>query len=105
MTSRLARASRPLALAVLVALAGLGQPASARQLLIPGGEGYGVADCLAEGGACGQAVADTWCESHGLGKASRFGRAEATDITASLATKASTEGASGEDSFIVDCAD
>jgi hypothetical protein len=38
--------------------------------------GYGVEDCLAEGGECGRVVADAWCEAHGRGQALRFGRSE-----------------------------
>jgi hypothetical protein len=38
--------------------------------------GYGVEDCLAEGGECGHAVADAWCESQGRGAAVKFGRSE-----------------------------
>ena len=42
--------------------------------IIAAGAGYGVEDCLDEGGECGKAVADAWCESHGRGTAVKFGR-------------------------------
>ena len=35
--------------------------------------GYGVEDCLGEGGECGRVVADAWCEAHGQGAALKFG--------------------------------
>jgi hypothetical protein len=38
--------------------------------------GYGVEECLNEAGECGQAVADAWCETQGLGAAVKFGRSE-----------------------------
>ena len=36
--------------------------------------GYGVEDCLGEGGECGRVVADAWCEAHGQGAALKFGQ-------------------------------
>ncbi len=44
--------------------------------LIAAASGYGIEDCLAEGGECGQVVADAWCEAHGGGAALKFGRSE-----------------------------
>jgi hypothetical protein len=44
--------------------------------IIAAGQGYGVEDCLAEGGECGHAVANAWCEAHGRGEALKFGRSE-----------------------------
>ena len=43
--------------------------------------GYGVEDCLGEGGECGHAVADAWCEAQGRGAAVKFGRSQG-DVTA-----------------------
>jgi hypothetical protein len=42
--------------------------------VIAAASGYGLEDCLGEGGECGQVVADAWCESHGRGAAVKFGR-------------------------------
>lgn len=42
--------------------------------VIAAAQGYGVEDCLAEGGECGHVVADAWCEAHGEGEALNFGR-------------------------------
>ena len=44
--------------------------------LIAAASGYGVEDCLGEGGECGQLVADAWCEAHGHGAALKFGRSD-----------------------------
>ena len=68
-------------------------------LVIAANDGYGVQDCLAEAGECGQIVADAWCEAHGhgaavsFGPASRFGGAVATKIAAT------------EENYVVNCAD
>ena len=45
--------------------------------MIAANDGYGLQDCLAEGGECGQVVADAWCEAHGHGAALSFRAAEA----------------------------
>jgi hypothetical protein len=42
--------------------------------VIAAAPGYGVEDCLAEGGECGHVVADAWCEAHGRGAALQFGQ-------------------------------
>jgi hypothetical protein len=47
--------------------------------IIAAADGYGVEDCLAEGGECGRVVADAWCEAHGHGPAIAFGLAD--DVT------------------------
>jgi hypothetical protein len=44
--------------------------------MISAASGYGVEDCLAEGGECGHVVADAWCEAHGRGAALKFGRSD-----------------------------
>jgi hypothetical protein len=47
--------------------------AESHDFVVAGNDGYGVQECLAEAGPCGQVVADAWCEAHGLGHALRFG--------------------------------
>ena len=60
-------------------------PQVEKTFLIPAGEGYGVGDCLSEGGsACGQVVADAWCESQGFASAGSFGIASPEDHTGSI---------------------
>ena len=44
----------------------------------PPHDGYGVAECLISGDACGQAVADAWCEAQGYVRAVRSGRSPPT---------------------------
>ena len=46
-----------------------------RTFVIAAEAGYGVEDCLGEGGECGKAVADAWCESNGGGTAIKYGLA------------------------------
>lgn len=56
-----------------------------KTFLIPAADGYGVGDCLSEGGsACGQVVADAWCESQGFASAGSFGIASPEDHTGSI---------------------
>ena len=77
-------------LAIAVYAAGVSASASASQnprFLVPGNDGYGIADCLAEGAGCGQAVADAYCEAQGFkAGAESFGLVE--DVTASTTSKA-----------------
>ena len=59
--------------------------------IIPATDGYGIADCLTTGNACGVIVADAWCEAHGYSRAATFGTAaeEVTGATpASLSDRA-----------------
>ncbi len=95
------------AVAAMIALGASRLPSQAQtshMLVIPASDGYGFDDCLAGNKACGQTIADAWCEAHGMTAAASFGRAD--DITASIAptTKvAATRIESG--SFIVNCRD
>ena len=80
------------------------QAQTSHMLVIPASDGYGFDDCLAGNKACGQTIADAWCEAHGMTAAASFGRAE--DITASIASApkvVATRIVSG--SFIVNCRD
>ena len=53
--------------------------------LVPANDGYGVGNCLASGGECGQLVADAWCQAHGYGRAASFGPTRAEDVTGAVA--------------------
>jgi len=44
-----------------------------RTFMVAAASGYGLEDCLSEGGECGRVVADAWCEAHGRGAALKFG--------------------------------
>jgi hypothetical protein len=49
------------------------QASSAEQtFMVPAADGYGVAECLTSNRACGQVVADSWCEAQGYKKATAF---------------------------------
>ena len=97
------------AAAAMIALSASRLPSQAQtshMLVIPASDGYGFDDCLAGNKACGQTIADAWCEAHGMTAAASFGRAD--DITASIAP---TNGAKvvatkvDQGSFIVNCRD
>src|SRR6516165_5635851 len=66
--------SFPLALAFCGIHPAQGAAHAPRTFMIAAGSGYGVEDCLDEGGECGRVVADAWCESHDHGVAVKFGR-------------------------------
>ena len=68
-------------------------------LVIAANDGYGVQDCLAEAGECGQIVADAWCEAHGHGVAVSFG--PASRFASVVATKIVVT----EENYVVNCAD
>ena len=60
-----------------------GEAQQKNRFLVPGNDGYGIAECLAEGGACGQAVADSYCEAQGF-KAGALSYGDAgAEVTAS----------------------
>lgn len=59
-----------------------GLAAESHAFIIAANDGYGIDDCLAEGGECGRAVADAWCQAHGHVTALSFGRAE--DVTGAI---------------------
>lgn len=76
--------------------------------LIPATDGYGIADCLIEGGDCGVVVAQAWCEAHGWGRAAAFGPAAAEDMTGSTGPIVAVSGdasASGARPLSITCAD
>ncbi len=63
----------PLAVAYVIASAGGLSAQAPSTFEIAAASGYGVEDCLAEGGECGRVVADAFCEAHGRGEALKFG--------------------------------
>ncbi len=54
--------------------------------VVDGVDGYGIGDCLTNGGDCGRMVADAWCQEHNKGAAVAFGLA--ADITGSIGAAA-----------------
>lgn len=78
-----------LSLAMLPATGTVAAPKAERTYLIPAGDGYGVADCIASKSECGQIVADAWCESQGHRTATAYGVANPEDFTGSTPRRAS----------------
>jgi hypothetical protein len=66
--------------------------------VIASNDGYGLADCLVEGGECGQVVADAWCEAHGHAHALSFG-------SASAANGRSTRVSTADEPYVIRCGD
>ncbi len=62
------------AFAIAMALVNYGKANPSSTFVIAATAGYGVEDCLGEGGECGRVVADAWCEAHGRGAALTFGQ-------------------------------
>lgn len=52
--------------------------------LVPAADGYGVAECLISGRACGQVVADTWCEAQGYARAVSFRQTTPDEVTGTV---------------------
>jgi hypothetical protein len=61
-----------------------GTPDTEATFHVPDGDGYGIGECLAAGGECGQAVADAWCAAHGYARAQGYGRSAPEDTTGSV---------------------
>ena len=90
-----------LALAAALLAGGLAQQASAggdgqtpasapaahveKTFLIPSSDGYGVGECLTTpGSACGQVVANAWCEAQGYAAAGSYGVAAVDEYTGAI---------------------
>ncbi|MGO4388789.1 hypothetical protein AB4Y85_14765 [Microvirga sp. 2YAF29] len=71
-----------------------GTQASSSQatFMVPAADGYGVAECLISSHACGQVVANTWCEAQGYVKAVSFRQIEADEVTGSIQKASMTTG-------------
>jgi hypothetical protein len=52
--------------------------------MVPAADGYGIAECLISNRACGQVVADTWCEAQGYTKAVSFRQITPDEATGSV---------------------
>lgn len=70
---------------------------------IPAEDGYGIADCMTPGQACGAAMATSWCETHGHHKAVAYGLA--ADVTGTVpGSRPAAEPASSGD-VLIRCGD
>ena len=88
-------------LAIWAGGSGPSRAVEGHSFLVASNDGYGLQDCLGEGGDCGRVVADAWCEAHGRGAALSFGPAE--DVTGSIAAAARL--AKAERTYVVTCGD
>ncbi|WP_201829691.1 hypothetical protein [Microvirga zambiensis] len=52
--------------------------------MVPAADGYGVAECLISNQACGQVVANAWCEAHGYAKAVSFHQVTPEEFTGNI---------------------
>ena len=56
-----------------------------KTFLIPSSDGYGVGECLTTpDSACGQVVANAWCEAQGYAAANSYGVAAADEYTGAI---------------------
>jgi hypothetical protein len=69
------------------------------------GDGYGVDTCLASGGPCGAAVANSYCHSREFAQATSFRKVDRDDITGAIPTSASSSCRGGScDNFVaIEC--
>jgi hypothetical protein len=88
----------PLLAAALIDGGAGARAAASHEYVIAANDGYGLADCLAEGSDCGQVVADAWCEAHGHGHALTFGPRAAAD---GRPTQVST----ADEPYVIQCGD
>ena len=74
------------AAALLIGLPSASLVAAPKQMVfvVPAHDGYDFGECLTSGAACGQIVANSWCETQGFSKATSFGPASAEDFTGSV---------------------
>lgn len=78
-------AALSLALLLLAAQNAEAAPAT-KDFILPADDGYGMDDCLAETGTCGQLIADAWCKANGLVKSIAYGPIDPAEMTASIST-------------------
>ena len=68
---------------VFAAFSSTASAGPSNRFLVPGNDGYGIADCLVEGASCGKAVADSYCEAQGFKDGALGYGLVTSDITAS----------------------
>ena len=93
-------AAIPLVMGVIISVGEFGgaKAEETHAHLMAANDGYGLADCLNDGGECGQVVADAFCEAHGRGSAISFGpQSRFTGEAVRISTTA--------ESYVVNCRD
>ena len=88
----------------------LGAAASAQAekrmfIIADDGDGYGVDNCLASGGTCGVAVANSYCHSREFAQATSFHKVDRDDITGAIptSTSSSCHGGSCDNFVAIEC--
>ena len=71
---------------LLLAAQNAGAAPTTKDFILPADDGYGMDDCLAEAGTCGQLIADAWCKANGLVKSIAYGPIDPAELTASIST-------------------
>lgn len=71
---------------MLLAAQNAGAAPATKDFILPADDGYGMDDCLAEAGTCGQMIADAWCKANGLVKSIAYGPIDPAEMTASIST-------------------
>ena len=88
-------------------LAGASAHAEKRIFIIAnsGNDGYGVDQCLASGGDCGRAVANSYCRSREFAKAITFRKVGRDDITGAIPASGpgACRGRSCDDFVAIEC--
>lgn len=74
-----------------------------KTFIVPADDGYGMDECLADGGACAKLLVDSWCQVKGMGQAASYSVMDPADITASLSTN--TPKKAQPVSYLVTCQD
>ncbi|MGO4704453.1 hypothetical protein AB4072_01590 [Microvirga sp. 2MCAF38] len=76
-------------LSLCVGLSSTALSASEATFIVPANDGYGIAECMTGGLACGKMVADSWCEAQGYAKAVSFREIQPEETTGSVQKVAS----------------
>jgi hypothetical protein len=95
------------ACAVVVVLVGAAAAHAEKRLFIiaSNADGYGVDRCLSGSGACGEAVANSYCRAHEFTQALSFHKVDRDDITGAIPSSGpgSCKGSACDDFVAIEC--
>jgi hypothetical protein len=92
------------AAALSIILGAASAQAEKRIFIIANDGGYGVDNCLASGGSCGNAVANSYCHSREFAQATSFRKVDRDDITGAIPTSnSSCQGATCDNFVAIEC--
>jgi hypothetical protein len=66
-------------------------------------DGYGIDRCLASGGTCGAAAANSYCRARDFAQALSFRKVDRDDITGAIPTSDSCHGSHCDDFVAIEC--